>query len=229
MRQYQHIFFDLDHTLWDFEKNSNETLVELHEEHLEEEQVPIHQFLETFHRINEHLWHLHDTYQISSQELRESRFKLIFKEFDLENADLISIFGERYLARTPKKPYLLPNAKEILDYLHPKYKLHIITNGFPEIQRVKMQSSGILDYFDEIVTSAEAGCKKPETGIFTYLMDKLQIQVEDCIMIGDNLLTDILGAQKTGIDTVFYNPKNIEHQEQTNYEINCLGELKSIL
>lgn len=229
MKTYQHIFFDLDHTLWDFEKNSNETLVELHQEHLEEEQVPIHKFLETFHRVNDHLWHLHDTYQISTQELRESRFQLIFKEFDFESSDVIDIFGERYLARTPKKPYLLPKAKEVLDYLQPKYKLHIITNGFPEIQRVKMQSSGILEYFNEIVTSAEAGCKKPDVGIFTYLMNKLNVQTDDCMMIGDNLLTDILGAQQAGIDTVFYNPKQLQHTASPNYEINCLGDLKSIL
>lgn len=229
MKTYQHIFFDLDHTLWDFEKNSNETLAELHEEHLEEEQVPIHKFLEAFHRVNDHLWHLHDTYQISTHELRESRFQLVFKEFNFANTNVIEMFGERYLARTPKKPYLLPNAKEVLDYLQPKYKLHIITNGFPEIQRVKMQSSGILDYFDEIVTSAEAGCKKPDTGIFTYLIGKLNTQVDECIMIGDNLLTDILGAQQTGIDAVFYNPKQLQHNASPNYEINCLGDLKSIL
>jgi len=229
MKTYQHIFFDLDHTLWDFERNSNETLVELHQEHLQEEQVPLLNFLETFHRINDRLWRMHDASQITTQELRESRFKLVFQEFNFNNKTVVVTFGEHYSAKTPRKPHLLPNAQEILDYLHPKYKLHIITNGFPEMQRVKMESGGILHYFQEIVTSAEAGCKKPDTRMFQYLVDKLQTSVRECIMIGDNLFADVEGAMQSGIDAVFYNPKELKHEQAPNYEIKCLGDLKSIL
>jgi len=228
MKKYQHIFFDLDHTLWDFERNSNETLQELHQSYLDAEQIPLDAFIEVFHRINAQLWHLHDTFQISAQELRESRFQLIFKAFDFHQPTLAQAFGETYLAQTPYKSHLLPKAKEVVEYLYAKYPLHIITNGFPDIQRIKMQSGGILGYFREIVTSAEAGCKKPETGIFTYLLHKLDTQAQDCIMIGDNLLTDIAGAKQAGIDAVFYNPKQNTSQTDT-LEIACLGELMDIL
>jgi putative hydrolase of the HAD superfamily len=229
MKTYQHIFFDLDHTLWDFERNSNETLQALHWEHLDPEIIPLDKFIEVFHRVNAHLWHLHDTFQITAQELRESRFQLIFKEFDFHHPHLAFSFGEAYLAQAPYKPHLLPKAKEALEYLHRKYPLHIITNGFPEIQRIKMQSGGILEYFAEIVTSAEAGCKKPDTGIFSYLIKKLNALPQDCIMIGDNLFTDIAGAKQAGIDAIFYNPQQHSHQSDVTYEISCLSELENIL
>jgi len=229
MKKYQHIFFDLDHTIWDFERNSNETLQELHQQYLDEAIVPLNKFLEVFHRINAQLWHLHDTLQITAQELRESRFQLIFAEFDFHHSQLAQLFAEAYLAQTPQKPHLLPKAKETIAYLHAKYPLHIITNGFPEIQRTKMQSGGILHFFQEIVTSQEAGCKKPDKGIFSYLIKKLHSSASDCIMIGDNPLTDIVGARDAGIDTIFYNPKHQPAPTHTNYEIKCLGELINIL
>jgi putative hydrolase of the HAD superfamily len=229
MKTYHHIFFDLDHTLWDFEKNSNETLQELHQKHLDEAIIPLNKFLEVFHRINAHLWHLHDTLQITAKELRESRFQLIFAEFDFHHSQLAQLFAEAYLAQTPQKPHLLPKAKETIAYLHAKYPLHIITNGFPEIQRIKMQSGGILHFFQEIVTSQEAGCKKPDTGIFKYLIEKLGASPQNCIMIGDNPFTDIAGAREAGIDTIFYNPKQQPITTNANYEIKCLGELINIL
>lgn len=228
MKQYQHIFFDLDHTLWDFERNSNETLQELHQKHLDPEHIPFNQFKEVFHRINAQLWHLHDTSQISAQELREIRFQLVFKEFDFYQPALAQDFGEAYLAQTPYKTHLLPQAKEVLEYLYAKYPLHIVTNGFPEIQKIKMQSGNILKYFKEIVTSAEAGCKKPQAGIFWYLIEKLNTQPQDCIMIGDNLLTDIEGAKQAGIEAIFYNPKK-EFLQDDVIEISCLSQLMNIL
>lgn len=229
MRTYQHIFFDLDHTLWDFERNSNETLTELHENFLDEQIIPKEQLLVVFHEVNAQLWHLHDTEQITAQELRERRFKMVFETLGLRNHKLALTFSEIYLEKTPRKPHLLPQAKEMLDYLSQKYKLHIITNGFPEIQRIKMESAGILSYFQEIVTSAEAGCKKPQKGIFEYLLQKVQCPKENCLMIGDNLLTDIEGALQIGLDCIFYNPKNLQHDKKPSYEIRCLGELKEFL
>ncbi|MFN3315670.1 MAG: noncanonical pyrimidine nucleotidase, YjjG family, partial [Raineya sp.] len=121
MKTYQHIFFDLDHTLWDFERNSNETLQELHQNYLDVEIMPLNKFLEVFHRVNTHLWHLHDTFQITAQELRNSRFPLIFKEFGFHHPQLADLFAEAYLAQAPQKPHLLPKAKEVIEYLHPKY------------------------------------------------------------------------------------------------------------
>lgn len=229
MKTYRHIFFDLDHTLWDFERNSNETLQELHQEHLDPELIPLNKFIEVFHQVNAQLWHLHDTSQITAQEIREQRFQLIFKEFGLHHPELAVCFSEVYLQKTPYKPHLLPKAKEILEYLHPKYPLHIITNGFPEIQKIKMQSGGILNYFGEIVTIAEAGYKKPDVRIFTYLMTKLGTSSQDCIMIGDNPLTDIAGARQAGIDAVLYNPLKKTCTSETTYEISCLSELEQIL
>lgn len=229
MKTYQHIFFDLDHTLWDFEKNSNETLWDLHQNYLDREKVPFEIFIKTFHEVNANLWHLHDNNQITAQELREERFRRIFSVFDLHDAELAEHFGEQYIAQAPRKPHLLPETANVLAYLHQKYPLYIVTNGFPEIQRIKMESSGILPYFKEIVTSAEAGCKKPDRKIFDYLVEKIGTTSSACVMIGDNLQTDILGATEAQIDTVFYNPKKIIHATKVNYEVNCLSELKNIL
>ncbi|MCU0446513.1 MAG: YjjG family noncanonical pyrimidine nucleotidase [Microscillaceae bacterium] len=230
---YRHIFFDLDHTLWDFERNSNEALTEIyHEYQLDKlgKAVCLDNFLPTFHRINYHLWDLHDQGKIDKEELRNSRFRLIFNELGVTHFDIPAReLSEVYLQKTPQKTHLIPHAKAVLDYLQPKYELHIITNGFPEIQDQKLQSGGIREYFDLIVTSENAGEKKPHPQIFEFAMRTLAAQSKECMMIGDNLQTDILGAKNAGLAHVFFNPQKIEHQTEVFAEIGCLSELMTIL
>lgn len=231
MKSYRSILFDLDHTLWDYETNSTETLHELYHDHkLVEVGIPtIDDFLKKFVSINTHLWTLYDTGQIHRDVIRYERFHKIMLEMGIDNYDLSLKLSNEYVDKSPKKGTLMPNAIEILDYLHPRYPMTIVTNGFDEIQSTKLASSGITSYFKSIVTSARAGHKKPAKEIFEFALAESGFESHETVMIGDNLLTDIGGARNASLDTVFYNPNKVSHQEQTHYEIHDLKELKDIL
>lgn len=229
--KYRSILFDLDHTLWDYETNSTETLQELfHEHNLREVGVPsVNDFLKTFATVNTHLWTLYDTGQIDRDVIRYERFHKIMLEMGIDNYDLSLMLSDEYVDKSPKKSTLMPNAIETLDYLHPRYPMTIVTNGFDEIQSTKLDSSGITSYFKSIVTSARAGHKKPAKEIFEFAMAESGFESHETLMIGDNLLTDIGGARNASLDTVYYNPNKIPHKEQTRYEIHDLKELRDIL
>jgi putative hydrolase of the HAD superfamily len=233
LSMYRHIFFDLDHTLWDFERNSNEALTEIFYEYQLanlSESISLENFLPTFHRINYYLWDLHDQGKLDKEELRNNRFRLIFNALGVENPQIPAReLSEVYLQKTPQKPHLIPYAKEVLDYLQPKYELHIITNGFPEIQAMKLQSGGIRAYFNLIVTAENAGEKKPHRQIFDFAIQTLETESSECMMIGDNLQTDILGAKNAGLAHIYFNPQKIDHQTDIFAEIECLSELMEIL
>jgi putative hydrolase of the HAD superfamily len=182
-----------------------------------------------FKKINTGLWHLYDTGQIKQDVIRQHRFHRVFQEFGVEQYELSLQFSGDYVSLSPKKKNLLPHAKEVLDYLQPNYPMHIITNGFSEIQATKLTSSGIYHYFKSIVTSEKAGHKKPSKEIFEYAMIENNLLPHEVIMIGDNLLTDMAGARNASIDTIFFNPEKITHQELITHEIFSLHELNSLL
>ena len=230
MPAYKCIFFDLDHTLWDYETNSAETLKELFQQHhLDNKGIDIYDFLKTFVEINTYLWDQYDTGKIHRDVLRFERFHKIFLALGVDDYDLSLTFSNDYVSESPKKGALIANAIEVLDHLTPKYPMIIITNGFEEIQSTKLASSGINHYFKSVVTSARAGYKKPSKEIFEFALAENEVHASDAIMIGDNLLTDIAGARNASIDTVFFNPNRISHQEKVNYEIQDLLELKEIV
>lgn len=231
MKSYRSILFDLDHTLWDYETNSTETLQELFNQHqLVEQGVPsFSDFLKTFVSVNTQLWTLYDTGQLHRDVIRYERFHKIMLELGIDNYDLSLKLSDEYVDMSPKKGTLMPNAIEVLDYLYPRYPMTIVTNGFDEIQSTKLASSGITSYFKSIVTSARAGHKKPAKEIFEFALAESGFESHETVMIGDNLLTDIGGARNASLDTVFYNPNKVAHQEQTHYEIQDLKELKDIL
>lgn len=231
MKRYKHIFFDLDQTLWDFDRCSAETLSELFYNYkLENDSnFSCDTLISKFHEVNNALWGKFSAGKITKQELRDSRFKIVFDELKYLRADLIEVFAENYLLNCPKKGHLISYAKEVLDYLSPKYELHIITNGFEEVQQQKMASTGITKYFKEVITSESAGFRKPEKEIFHYALKKVNCQSSNCLMIGDNLEADILGASNSYIDTVYFNPKKVKYHLSVTHEIECLSELKRIL
>ncbi len=231
MKSYSCILFDLDHTLWDFESNSEETLRELFQYHKLQEKgiLSFSYFHQTFVRINTRLWDLHDRNVIGSEEIKIQRFHKVFGETGLDDYPLSLEFSAHYLRELPKKKNLLPHAIETLEYLHPKYPMVIITNGFDELQALKMRSSGIHDYFKTIVTSQRAGNKKPSKEIFDFALAEAGHTHEKAIMIGDNLQTDIGGARMAGIDTVYFNPSGQTHGEPVTFEINNLKALRSFL
>ncbi|CAN5575660.1 YjjG family noncanonical pyrimidine nucleotidase [soil metagenome] len=230
-KRYKHVFFDLDHTLWDFEKNSSETLSELYDQFnlAERENFTKKDFVHTFHAVNKKLWASYNNGLLNRDKLREERFKIVFTQLGAKNSKLIDEIGREYLNTCPTKANLFPFAVDVLQYLKQHYILHIITNGFEEIQFIKLSSSKISQYFAEIVTSDASGFNKPHKGIFDYALTKTKAFCCDCIMVGDDLEADILGAKNASMDHIFFNPVGLIHKEKVTHEISCLSQLMKIL
>jgi len=230
-KSYKCVFFDLDHTLWDYEMNSGEALHELYDKYglAKLGSIPFNEFYKGFVKINTEIWDAYDRGLTGKEVIRFERFDRVFRHAGINDYDLSLQFSEEYIKESPKKPNLVAHAKDVLDYLLPRYPLYIITNGFDEIQSVKMESAGITPYFKGVITSARAGCKKPEKEIFEFALRENGFVCSDTIMVGDNLLTDIAGARNASVDTVYYNPYKLPHQENVTYEISSLKELTSIL
>jgi YjjG family noncanonical pyrimidine nucleotidase len=229
--QYTCIFFDLDHTLWDYETNSKETLQELFAAYslTEKGVTDFESFHREFRRVNAELWVLYDAGKIGSEVIRAERFKQILEVFKAFNEKLCTEISHEYLYTCPKKGNLMPNAISTLDYLSDKYKMSIITNGFEEIQNLKLTAGKLHKYFDHIVTSQHAGFKKPSREIFDYTLTKNSIVSNQAVMVGDNLVTDIGGARQASIDSVFFNHEQIKHDSEIHVEINNLNELCELL
>ncbi len=231
MKSYKCILFDLDHTLWDYESNSEEALRELFDRYqLQQAGVTsFNYFFEVFGRINTGLWDLYDRGLIDQSVIRLERFQKVFSAAGLDEYKLSLQFSGDYLSLLPRKKNLLPGAQDILQYLRPRYPMGVVTNGFDEIQGTKLSSGGISHFFSTIVTSQRAGSKKPSAGIFMFALRELGFDPNDAIMIGDNLQTDIAGARSAGIDQVFFNPRQAAHDEKITHEIRTLSELRAVL
>ncbi len=229
---YKHLFFDLDHTLWDFERNSAECLADIYDvfKFKSLNISTLEDFQQEFSIVNKYHWQLLESNQITHEELRRRRFKETLQNL---GADVDEDFGleinEYFLQLLPQKAHLIEGALEILDYLLPKYELHIISNGWQDIQINKMKSAEIHHYFDKIITNELAGTRKPDRRIFDYSIAITNANLAESIMIGDNYEADILGAISANLDTVFYNPENLPTGQKPTFEINKLVELKVIL
>jgi putative hydrolase of the HAD superfamily len=230
VKGYKHIFFDLDHTLWDYEKNSNETLGELFLKYQLEKLgvINVGQFNTCFEAVNQSLWSDFNKNKISRDTIREQRFLRILSEFEIDDKSLSEKLSDEYLMLCPTKPHLMPFTFETLDYLKENYQLHILTNGFKDVQKLKLEKSKLNSYFSTVVTSDSAGYKKPMTSIFKFAIDHADARKEDSIMIGDNLQTDILGARNFGMDTVYFNPNKKKHKAEVTHEVDCLSRLRAI-
>ena len=161
--------------------------------------------------------------------MRSSRFKLTLQDFGIDDDRLANELGDQYIQKCPLKTHVFPFTFEVLDYLKVKYHLHIITNGFEEVQYVKLKQSKLLHYFEQIVTSEQVGVKKPNPEIFRYALVSAFCNPDESIMIGDDLPVDILGAKAIGMHQVYFNPEKIAHQETIDFEISCLSQLQEIL
>lgn len=232
MPQYTHIFFDLDHTLWDFEKNADECLQEIFETNqLAQRGIESYQlFFDTFSEINKGLWKLLDNCQITHQDLRVQRFKKALAALGIEiDEEYSNDLNEQFLVLLPQKAHLMDGAKDILDYLQDKYQLHIISNGYDDVQARKMKSSEIFHYFDVIATNEKANARKPHPDIFNYALQSAGATLEESLMVGDNFEADILGALAAGMDCVFYNPEGISFTATPTHSITHLNELRNFL
>jgi putative hydrolase of the HAD superfamily len=228
---YRHLFFDLDNTLWDFEANSTETLTELYARHrLNELGVPSAEFfIEKYRHRNQMMWEQYRLGKLTKETLRNDRFALTFWDMGLDAALAPPALADDYVRESPRKTRLFPGAAETLGYLHGRYRMHIITNGFDEVQHTKLQAAGIHHFFDAVIISEHTGYKKPDVNIFRYAMKHTQAVPGECLMIGDGLEIDVLGAQNAGWDSVYFNPGNHAHDRITTYEIRELPELRSFL
>jgi putative hydrolase of the HAD superfamily len=231
MSKYNHIFFDLDNTLWDFERNSKETLNELYHKHrLNELGVSSADFfIRTYQERNAMMWEQYRLGKIDKETLRNKRFAFTFWDMGLEAELAPPELAEDYISMSPVKNHLFPHAHEVLSYLREKYVLHIITNGFQEAQYIKLDSADLSKYFSEIIISEHTGFKKPDVKIFHHAAQKANAGVGECLMVGDGLEVDIIGARNAGWDAVFFNPGKIKHHEKITYEISSLDELKNFL
>ncbi len=198
----KHVFFDLDHTLWDFESNSENTFKYIFNKNNIE--VSFCEFNEIYKKINEKYWKLYREDKVTKSKLRFARLKDSFDQMNFEiEESMIDILAEEYILYLANYNVLFSGTREILEYLKPKYKMHIITNGFEEVQYRKLKNSFILPYFTEIISSEKVGVKKPNPKIFNYALKVSDAKPEESIMIGDNYEADILGAKKVGMHTIF--------------------------
>ncbi len=231
MKPYKHIFFDLDHTLWDFETNSKSTLLEIFETCALRQRgiFNFDQFYQTYQPINDQYWYLYHNHKVTKEELRLGRFRETLSRFNIEDESLVAHIADMYVTQSPHRQALFPHAHEMLTYLSGRYQLHIITNGFKEVQQQKILHSGLQPYFTHTVVSEEVGFQKPSAAIFEHTVKITASQKHECLMVGDNIQTDIDGAMNAGIDAVLFNPKRKWHKAKPTFEVHCLSELSSLL
>ena len=229
--KYKHLFFDLDHTLWDFESNSRQTLAEIYEL-LDLRARGVDDF-DRFHKIylqhNDRLWERYRNGFIKVDELRWKRMWLTLLEFKIGDEALARKMGIVFLDLLPTRKILFPHTKEILDYLsQKKYSLHLITNGFEKTQQSKLQHAGLDNYFVEIITSESANSLKPHKEIFDYALSKTGASKQESIILKDSIEVNIQGAMKFKINKVYVNHLNIEPAIQPTFVVYSLKELEDI-
>ncbi|SFT55666.1 putative hydrolase of the HAD superfamily [Lishizhenia tianjinensis] len=229
----KHVFFDLDRTLWDFEKNSEVALFELHDNfELAKHAISPEDFVKKYRAINNNYWKRYRKGYCTKEELRVGRFKDSFTALgiNLLKEKHLNEAGDFYISRAPYQKELFPNTLEMLKTLKEwGIKKHIITNGFSEVQYIKLSNCGLIEYFDVIVCSDEFGQNKPHPSIFEHALKQAGAQAHESIMIGDDLHVDVLGAQAVGIEGVLFDPEEKFTQRNGILKISDLQELPDLV
>ncbi|MDZ4752453.1 MAG: YjjG family noncanonical pyrimidine nucleotidase [Flavobacteriales bacterium] len=228
---YKDLFFDLDGTLWDLHGNSHKTLSELwprfnlnKDNHLD-----FDHFYRRYRHHNERVWALYRDGKIEKKNLRIERFERAFADIGLNFESWMQEFADSFMDLCPRQPGLIEGALEVLDHVSKKYRLHIITNGFSEVQGIKMQSSGLDGRFTEIINSEDCGIRKPHRGIFTHALERSGASVESSLMIGDDWDADILGARDFGMHQAWLRSDQSRHNFTPTYTLESLRDLLHIL
>lgn len=232
MKQYQHLFFDLDHTIWDFETNAKETLQDLYCQHalVERGINDFDAFFNHYSYHNERLWDKYTKGLIKQDELRWKRMWLALLEYKIADEQLSRQMAIDFLNLLPTKKNLFPHTIEVLDYLRNKnYVMHLITNGFEAVQHNKIRNSNLDQYFTEVITSEASNSLKPKKEIFDFALQKSGAELFTSIMIGDNQEADIQGGINAGMDTIFVNHLKVIPTVTATYTIEHLQELENIL
>ena len=230
MKNIRHIFFDLDHTLWDFEKNSTEAIHELFHKHELNKQVHSFQnFINDYQRINHEYWNMYNAGKIDKHTVRYGRFHELFEKYAIENhLKKGEQFADEYIEIAPHKPHLFEGTHEVLSYLQKKYQLHLISNGFKEVLQIKLTKTDLEKYFKLILSAEDVGVNKPNPLVFSTAMQKTNALPNQSLMIGDSYEADIIGAKNTGMFTIHFNPKK-ETKKGESPEIHHLTDLINIL
>jgi putative hydrolase of the HAD superfamily len=231
IKQYSHIFFDLDHTIWDFDKNAEEALHELYLIHKLNDLGlnSADTFIETYTLNNHRLWREYHVGNITKETLREARFKQTFLDLGVHPDVIPHGFEDAYVQLCPTKTNLFPNAHETLAYLQSKYTLHLISNGFKESQDIKISGTGIGKYFTHVIISELVGVNKPDPVIFAHAINLAGTTKEQSLMIGDSLEADVLGALNFGMDAIYFNPFKADKPDEVKLQITDLKELTVLL
>ncbi|XLS30185.1 YjjG family noncanonical pyrimidine nucleotidase [Flavobacteriaceae bacterium M23B6Z8] len=221
------VFFDLDHTLWDFERNSALTFKTIFQE--QNVNTSLEKFLEVYVPLNFKYWKLYREEKISKSQLRYSRLRDSFDALNHKvKDDLIHTLSQRYVEVLPEQNYLFQNTLQLLNYLNDRYRLHIITNGFEEIQEKKLKNAAIRSFFNHVINSEMVGVKKPNPLIFEFALNRANTSAPKSVMIGDSLEADILGAKNVGMQTIHFNSTNDPVHEH-GIIVNDLIEIKNYL
>lgn len=230
-KNYRHLFFDLDRTLWDFDAAAEVAFEKIYEQyHLKDLGIPsAHEFHEVYHPLNEELWELYRADQITKEELNRTRFMKPLEHYGIHDEALADHLSEDYVYWSPRIVRLVPGTMELLDYLKPKYHLHLITNGFEEVQHTKLSGSGLEPYFETLTVSEEVGVKKPNPEIFHYALKKAGATPEESLMIGDEMAVDIDGARAAGMDQLLFNASGQPVLGKRTYEVNKWIEITTYL
>lgn len=227
----RHLFFDLDRTLWDFERNSESALRFLFEATKDTHHLPsFHRFLLVYKEVNAKLWKKYGKGKITKEELRDTRFLKTFRKFDLINEELSNYFNEQYLEISPLQTLVFPNTQETLETLKGEgYHMHIITNGFKEVQLTKLKNCNLIDYFNVIVSSEELGVNKPDVRIFQHAMDLAGATPDGSVMIGDDWNVDVMGAERAGMRAIHFDPEEEMSNKNVDIRIRNLNEIPALL
>ncbi len=227
----KHLFFDLDRTLWDFERNSKTALRQIfNESGLHSKIKNFYDFLNTYKRINHELWVDYAKGKVEKSVLRIARFERTLDAFKIQDAELAAHMDGEYLRISPMQKNLFPGTIETLEELkRNNYRMHIITNGFREVQHIKLENCGLSAFFDVVVCSEEVGKNKPDPAIFHHSLEKAGAKLDHSVMIGDDLTADIGGSSKIGMKNVLFDPEEHFRNYSGDYRIRRLDELPALL
>jgi putative hydrolase of the HAD superfamily len=230
VKRYIHLFFDLDHTLWDFRTNSRAVLRDLFNElDLGERGVPDPDALiDVYEEINAGLWKRMENGTLDKHVMRVLRFRNTLLRFGVKDEPIAKVMGDEYLERTPRMTGLFPGTLEFLHELRRSYGLHIITNGFELTQATKLKSSGLTGLFDHVITSEGAGAGKPDQRIFAKALKLAKADPAGSLMIGDSITADMDGARAAGMDQAHFHPHE-EGDPLATYRIRNIEELRPLL
>ncbi len=229
--KYKNLFIDLDDTLWDIHQNGKECLEEIYSDYGYNRFYPtFDDYYNVYMPSNHHLWNLYRLGEIRKEELIVERFLVPVRKFGINDPGYAKSLSDDFLQRTTRKTKLIDGTLDLLDYLRPKYRMHILSNGFREVQFKKIENSGLQPYFDKIILSEDAGVNKPHPGIFTYALKNTNSRRNETLMIGDSWEADMVGARGIGMHHAFYNVSGrSEFPFSPTYTLNDLKELIELL